>query len=93
MANYKVPQSKEELFKMIDRHLGPSGRKELLEAEDLTDFHFGLGTWIRNRFVYPMGEDVYRLLHEGDEFIFVPLGDMMSEEILEAYKAYLIEKQ
>lgn len=89
MSDIKVPKSKKELFQIIDRHVSSDERKELAKSIDLSDFHFGLGTWIRNRFVYPIGHEVYSLLHPEDTGagLFVP--DVFSQEILEEYQKYL----
>lgn len=86
-----MPKSKEELFKMIDRHLRVAERKELAFSRNLSDYHFGLGMWIRNRFVYPSNGEVARLLTEDGSR---PSGsaDAISEDILWAYWAYLSVK-
>lgn len=82
----KMPSTKEELFKMIDRHLKVADRKELALADNLSDYHFCLGMWIRNRFIYPSNGEVYKLISPG---LFVPVADVASEEILEEYQKYL----
>lgn len=91
MSNITVPKSKKELFQIIDSHLSNDERKELAKSIDLSDYHFGLGTWIRNRFVYPIGHEVYSLLHPEDKGagLFVPEADVFSQEILEEYQKYL----
>lgn len=43
MKELTLPRSKEELFKMIDRHLRVADRKELAFATSLSEYHFGLG--------------------------------------------------
>lgn len=91
MSDIKVPKSKKELFQIIDRHVSSDERKELAKSIDLSDYHFGLGTWIRNRFVYPMRHQVYSLFNPEDTGagLFVPDADVFSQEILEEYQKYL----
>lgn len=79
----KLPTNKEELFRMIDRHVKVDERKELAFAEDLSAYHWGLGLWIRKRFVYPSNGEVGRLLGKGG--VYGP-ADVISEEILRAYR-------
>ncbi len=82
----KMPTTKEELFKMIDRHLKVADRKELALVKDLCVYHFGLGLWIRNRFLYPSNGEVYKLISSD---MFAPVADIASGEILEEYQKYL----
>lgn len=91
MKELTMPKSKEELFKMIDRHLRVADRKELAFAEDLSAYHWGLGMWIRNRFVYPSNGEVGRLLAE-DGSVLLGSADIISEDILKAYQAYLYKR-
>lgn len=95
MSNIKVPKSKKELFLIIDSHFSNKERKELVKSKDLSDFHFALGTWIRNRFVYPIGNEVYSLLHPENKGVglFVPVADVFSQEILEEYQKYLKKRK
>ncbi len=48
MAKTKIPATHEEAFALLDAKLTADEKNELLQAEDTTDFHFGLGLWIRN---------------------------------------------
>lgn len=91
MMELIMPKSKDELFKMIDRHVKVADRKELALAEDLSAYHFGLGLWIRNRFVYPSNGEVGRLLVE-DGMSFTAVADVVSDDILKAYQAYLYKR-
>lgn len=43
-----MPAMPEEAFALLDAKLTADEKNELLQAEDSTDFHFGLGLWIRN---------------------------------------------
>lgn len=91
MKELALPKSKEELFKMIDRHLRVAARKELAFATSLSEYHFGLGMWVRNRFVYPSNGEVARLL-TGDGSRPSGSADDVSEDILWAYWNYLSVK-
>ncbi len=91
MKELTMPKSKEELFKMIDRHLRVADRKELAFAEDLSAYHWGLGLWIRNRFVHPSQGRVASLLG-GDESCLIGSADIISSDILKAYQRYLYKK-
>jgi len=44
--------TKEELFKIMDQELSAEDQMQLKEAKDTALLHFGLGTLIRNRFIY-----------------------------------------
>lgn len=89
MKEMMMPKSKEELFKMIGRHVRVAQRKELAFAEDLSEYHWGLELWIRNRFVYPSHGEVGRLLDR--DGVYEP-ADAVSEEILRAYQKYLYKR-
>ncbi len=89
MAKGRIPTTKDELFKMIDRHLKVTGRKEIALADNLSEYHFGLGTWIRNSFVYPSNGEVYKLISSD---VLIPVADVVSSFILEEYQKYLQNK-
>ena len=47
-----IPKTKEECFALLD------DRHYLIEDEDAAvDVHFSLGMWIRNNWIYPLGEE------------------------------------
>ena len=51
MAKTKIPTTLEEAFALLDAKLTADEKNKLLQAEDSTDFHFGLGLWIRNNWI------------------------------------------
>ena len=68
--------------------LSEADKKAIVEAEDLIEFHFTIGLWIRNNWLYKRpAEDEESLCQAFDIPFFEP--DELSSEILEAYQKYL----
>jgi hypothetical protein len=98
----RCPKTATEAFKRLDKRLSEEEKKAIREAEDMCEFHFGLGMWIRNYWFYG-GEDenVELLLKElgGDmpvievegKIIVLGGGDDFSSVVLEAYQKHLKE--
>ena len=83
-----LPRNKKECFAQLDEMLSEADKKAIVEAEDLFEFHFTLGLWIRNNWLYERpAEDEESLCLAFDIPFFEP--DELSSEILEAYKKYL----
>ena len=82
------PLTKEEAFAKLDELLSEEDKKCIMQAEDVVDFHFSLGMWIRNSWIYENDpERVDALLKDlGEEFIHP---DSISEAILEGYQKHL----
>ena len=86
------PKTKKECFAQLDEMLSETDKKAIVEAEDLFEFHFTLGLWIRNNWLYERpAEDKESLCQAFDFPFFEP--DELSSEILEAYQKYLKKKQ
>jgi hypothetical protein len=51
----QIPKTKEECFDMLDKMLSEED-KQLMMKDDTIDYHFTLGLWIRNNWIYPLGE-------------------------------------
>ena len=85
----RCPKTAEEAWKRLDKRLSEEDKKAIREAEDMVDFHFSLGMWIRNYWIYT-GErgNLESLLKDLGEPEFL-MGDMASSAILEAYQRYL----
>lgn len=47
-----LPSNKKECFAQLDEMLSEADKKAIVEAEDLFEFHFTLGLWIRNNWLY-----------------------------------------
>ena len=88
----RCPKTAAEAWKRLDKRLTQEEKKLIVEAEDMVDYHFGLGLWIRNYWLYTgERENVESLLKDLGEPEFL-IGDMASSAILEAYQKHLKEK-
>jgi len=89
----KIPQTKNEAFAQLDAMLSEKEKSELAKG-DAIDYHFSLGMWIRNNWIYEQEEeDVTRLAKafRTDFIVFDP--DGLSEKIIESYQKYLKRKR
>ena len=70
--------------------MSEADKRAIVEAEDLFEFHFTLGLWIRNNWLYDRSEEELESLSKafGIDIPFFE-ADELSSEILEAYKKYL----
>ena len=84
------PKTKKECFAQLDEMLSEADKKAILEAEDLIEFHFTLGLWIRNNWLYDRSEEELESLSKAFG-IDIPYfaADDLSSEILEAYQKHL----
>ena len=51
------PKTKKEWFAQLDEMLSEADKKAIVEAEDIIEFHFTLGLWIRNNWLYDRSEE------------------------------------
>ena len=87
----RCPKTAAEAWKRLDKRLSEEDKKAIKEAEDLVDFHFSLGMWIRNYWIYTgERENLESLMKDLGEPEFL-MGDMASSAILEAYQKHLKE--
>ncbi|GJG32756.1 hypothetical protein PRMUPPPA20_08650 [Xylanibacter ruminicola] len=85
----RCPKTAAEAFKRLDRRLTKQEKQQIAEAEDVVEFHFGLGMWIRNYWIYTgESENLESLLKDLGEPEFL-IGDMASSAILDAYQKHL----
>ena len=99
--NDKIPRTKEEAFAQLDALLSEKDKKNLVETEDLILYHFSLGAWIRNNWIYPLSNEelrsFFKMFADEDEddspfgFLFVH-PDCVSGDIIEKYVEYLKNK-
>ena len=84
------PETKKECFAQLDEMLSETDKKAIVEAEDLFEFHFTLGLWIRNNWLYDRSEEELESLTKafGIDIPFFAADDL-SSEILEAYQKHL----
>ena len=85
-----LPISKIKCFAQLDEMLSEADKKAIVEAKDTIEFHFTLGLWIRNNWLYDRSEDELESLSKafGIDMPFFEADDL-SSEILEAYKKHL----
>lgn len=85
-----LPTSQKECFARLDEMLSEVEKKPIAEAEDIIEFHFTLGLWIRNNWLYDRSEEELKSLSKAfgiDEPYFAT--DDLSSAILETYQKYL----
>ena len=72
--------------------LSEADKKAIVEAEDIIEFHFTLGLWIRNNWIYDRSNEELESLCNAFS-IDIPFfeADELSSGILEAYKKHLKE--
>ena len=89
----KIPKTKNEAFAQLDAMLSEEEKSELAKSDPI-DYHFTLGMWIRNNWIYEQNEeDVNRLAKafRTDFIVFDP--DSLSGKIIESYQRYLKRKR
>ena len=88
----RCPKTAAEAWKRLDKRLSEEDKKAIREAEDMVDFHFSLGMWIRNYWIYTgERENLESLMKDLGEPEFL-MGDMASSVILDAYQKHLRKK-
>lgn len=88
----KIPQTKNDAFAQLDEILSEKEKNELVKG-DAVEFHFSLGMWIRNNWIYEQNEDDITRLAKAfrtDYIVFDP--DGLSGKIIEYYQRYLKRK-
>jgi hypothetical protein len=88
--NEIVPKTQKECFAQLDKMLSETDKKAIAEAKDIIEFHFTLGLWIRNNWLYDRSEEELESLIKAFG-IDVPYfaADDLSSEILDAYQKHL----
>jgi hypothetical protein len=90
--NIKIPQTKQEAFAQLDVLLSEKEKKELIIGEAI-EFHFTLGMWIRNNWIYEQAEeDVKRLAKAFRDDMWFVDPDSLSGKIIESYQRNLKRK-
>jgi len=88
----KTPQTKQEAFAQLDAMLNDEQKSELVKGNPI-EYHFSLGMWIRNNWIYEQEEeDVKRLAKAFRTEILFFEADSLSEKIIEYYQRYLKRK-
>ena len=88
----KIPQTKNEAFSQLDAMLSDKEKSELVKSDPF-EYHFSLGMWIRNNWIYQQEEDDVKRLAKAfrTEMLFFE-ADSLSEKIIEYYQRYLKRK-
>lgn len=93
----KKPKTKEECFAQLDEMLSEEDKKALMENDDLFDYHFTLGLWIRNNWIYPLNrideKTFMEMFVEDKRSLLFIHPDSMSSVIIEKYVEYLNGKE
>lgn len=85
-----MPQTKKECFAQLDEMLSDADKQAIKEAENSIEFHFTLGLWIRNNWLYDRSnEEIEKLCKAFGVDIPYFAADELSSEIVEAYQKYL----
>ena len=88
----RCPKTAAEAFKRLDKRLSEEEKKAIRQAEDVCEFHFSLGMWIRNYWIYTgERENLESLMKDLGESEFL-IGDMASSAILDDYQKHLRDK-
>ena len=99
----RCPKTAAEAWERLDKRLTQEEKQQIVEADSMSDFHFGLGMWIRNNWIYTGEKEnmeslmidlgVANVMGKDEErYVFCPTGDMASSAILRAYQKHLKEK-
>ena len=88
----KIPHTKNEAFAQLDAMLSEKEKSELAKS-DAIEYHFSLGMWIRNNWIYGQDEEDVKRLAKAfrTEMLFFEADDL-SMKIIEYYQRYLKRK-
>ena len=88
----KIPQTKNEAFALLDAMLSEEDKSAIMNGDPI-EFHFSLGMWIRNNWIYEQEEEDVKRLAKAfrTEMLFFE-ADSLSEKIIEYYQRYLKRK-
>ena len=85
----KIPKTKNEAFAKLDAMLSEKEKSELAKSDPIK-YHFSLGMWIRNNWIYQQEEeDVKRLAIAFRTDVLFFEADDLSMKIIEYYQRYL----
>ena len=59
----KIPQTKNEAFAQLDAMLSEEEKSELVKSDPI-EYHFSLGMWIRNNWIYEQEEEDVKQMME-----------------------------
>ena len=85
----QIPFTKKVAYAKLDAMLSEEDKRELTTG-DAIEFHFSLGMWIRNNWIYEQNEEDVKQLAElfGDDSPFFE-PDNLSDRIIKSYQRHL----
>lgn len=83
------PLTKEIAFERLDKRLSEEDKKTILKSKDTIEFHFTLGMWIRNTWIYRNEEDRVEALAKDPGVEIIWDADSISSALLDGYKKHL----
>ena len=88
----KIPKTKNEAFAQLDEMLSEKDKNAIMNGDPI-EFHFSLGMWIRNNWIYEQEEEDVKRLAKAfrTEMLFFE-ADSLSMKIIEYYQRYLKRK-
>ena len=88
----KIPRTKQETFAQLDAMQSEKEKSEFVKSDPI-EYHFSLGMWIRNNWIYEQEEEDVKQLAKAfrTEMLFFE-ADSLSEKIIEYYQRYLKRK-
>ena len=89
MTEIKIPKTKREAYAQLDEMLSDEDKSAIMNGDPF-EFHFSLGMWIRNNWIYEQDEEYVKLLAEmfGDDAPFFEPDDL-SDRIIKSYQRHL----
>ena len=85
----KIPQTKNEAFAQLDAMLSEEDKSAIMNGDPI-EFHFSLGMWIRNNWIYEQKEaDVKHLAELFSKYPDFLIPDDLSSDIIKDYKKHL----
>lgn len=88
----KIPKTKNEVFAQLDEMLSEEDKIQMVKSDPI-EYHFSLGIWIRNNWIYQQEEeDVNRLAKAFRINMPFIRADDLSGKIIEYYQRYLKRK-
>ena len=89
MMETKIPKTKREAYAQLDEMLSEEDKSAIINGDPF-EFHFSLGMWIRNNWIYEQEEadvkHLAELFSESPDFYFA---DDLSGDIIKGYKRHL----
>ena len=91
------PKTKKECFAQLDEMVSDADKQAIMKTKDLIEFHFSLGMWIRNNWIYPFSDEEVKafmnLFEDEDDMGFrISHPDFDSSVIIDDYVEYLKNK-